>query len=66
MNTSEPKKLILLGSSTAGPSHIQKILPALPANYAPTILIAQHMGNAYLSSFASRLDSAVPMRVVYF
>jgi two-component system chemotaxis response regulator CheB len=64
LNTSEPKKLVLLGSSTGGPSHIQKILSALPAHYAPAILIAQHMGNAYLSSFASRLDNDVPMSVV--
>lgn len=64
LNTSEPKKLILLGSSTGGPSHIQKILSALPADYAPAIVVAQHMGDAYLSSFASRLDSAVSMSVI--
>ncbi len=54
----------MLGSSTGGPSHIQKILSSLPIAYAPAILIAQHMGDAYLPSFASRLDNVVPMPVI--
>lgn len=64
LNTSKPKKLILLGSSTGGPSHIQKILASLPKDYAPCIVIAQHMGEEYLRSFALRLDNAVPMPVI--
>lgn len=56
-------KLILIGSSTGGPSHIQKILLALPESFNATILIAQHMGDEYLESFASRLDKESQIKV---
>lgn len=46
---------MLIGASTGGPAHIEKILSALqgPLNY--TLIIAQHMGAEFLPSFVKRL-----------
>ncbi len=49
-------KLILIGASTGGPGHIQKILESLERDFDSTIIIAQHMGEAYLPSFVKNLD----------
>lgn len=47
---------MLIGASTGGPAHIEKILSALqgPLNY--TLIIAQHMGAEFLPSFVKRLS----------
>ena len=55
MKSLEPKKIILIGASTGGPSQIQKILCALPLTFDATIIIAQHMGDDFIPSFAQRL-----------
>jgi two-component system chemotaxis response regulator CheB len=49
-------KLILIGASTGGPGHIQKILENLESDFDSTIIIAQHMGEEYLPSFAKNLN----------
>jgi two-component system chemotaxis response regulator CheB len=65
LNNSEHKnqKLILIGSSTGGPSHIQKILTSLPESFNAIVLIAQHMGDEYLESFTARLDNESKIKV---
>ena len=50
------QKLILIGSSTGGPGHLQRIVSSLPKDFNATIVIAQHMGSQYLKSFASGLN----------
>ncbi|WP_345992587.1 CheB methylesterase domain-containing protein [Sulfurimonas sp. HSL-1716] len=57
------RKLILIGSSTGGPGHIEKILSSLPKDFDATIIIAQHMGDEYLPSFATRLDRESKLKV---
>jgi len=58
-------KIILIGASTGGPGHIQKILSSLSSDFSATIVIAQHMGNEYISSFVKQLNSACKLRVSY-
>ena len=55
MKSLELKKLILIGASTGGPAHIEKILCALDDLHETAIVIAQHMGADFLPSFVKRL-----------
>lgn len=61
---SEPKTLILIGASTGGPGHIQKIIQALPVDFSATIIIAQHMGAEYIPSFVKQLQHVTMLNVV--
>jgi len=51
----ELKKIILIGASTGGPAHIEKILCSLEELRNTAIIIAQHMGADFLPSFVKRL-----------
>jgi two-component system chemotaxis response regulator CheB len=55
-------KIVLLGASTGGVDALQTVLAGFPENCPPT-LIAQHMPEAFLASFARRLESKVAPRV---
>ena len=57
------QKIILIGSSTGGPGHLQKIVSSLPSSFNAIIVIAQHMGFEYLQSFASRLNNCSALTV---
>lgn len=50
------QKIILIGSSTGGPGHLQKIVSSLPSSFNAILVIAQHMYSPHLKSFASRLN----------
>jgi two-component system, chemotaxis family, protein-glutamate methylesterase/glutaminase len=56
--------LVLIGVSTGGPRTLEDILPLLPADYPWPVLVAQHMPGAFTRSFAERLASICPLRVV--
>ncbi len=64
MKRSEPKKIILIGASTGGPGHIQKIIKVLPADFSASIIIAQHMGDEYIPSFVSQLQHVSHLNVM--
>ena len=51
------KKIILIGSSTGGPGHLENIIKRLPKPFHSKIIIAQHMERSLISSFAGRLNS---------
>jgi len=53
----EPHKIILIGASTGGPGHINKILTSLKPEFRATLIIAQHMGDEYIPSFTKQLNS---------
>ncbi|MBU0622682.1 MAG: chemotaxis protein CheB [Gammaproteobacteria bacterium] len=55
-------KIIVVGSSTGGTEALKVFLSGMPAN-APAILIAQHMPELFIKSFAERLDHLCAMRV---
>ncbi len=56
-------KLILIGASTGGPGQIIKILQSLKADFDATVIIAQHMGEEYLPSFAKNLNEKCLLNV---
>lgn len=57
------KKLILIGSSTGGPGHLDKILKKLKPNFEGTIVIAQHMSPHFIESFARQIGTISPLEV---
>lgn len=62
-NHLEPNKLILIGASTGGPGHIQKIVRSLPINMDATIVIAQHIGDDFIPSFVNQLKQISTLEV---
>lgn len=56
-------RVIAIGASTGGVEALFTILPALPAD-TPPILIVQHMPPSFTTSFASRLNGVCALRVV--
>ncbi|MDH5474382.1 MAG: chemotaxis-specific protein-glutamate methyltransferase CheB [Cyclobacteriaceae bacterium] len=58
-----PYDVIVIGSSTGGPSALEAVIKKLPANLAVPVLIAQHMPVNFVPSFAMRLNKLAPLRV---
>ncbi len=56
-------EVVLIGSSTGGPSALQNILTKLPKDLPVPILIAQHMPPVFTSLFAQRLDKNCNLRI---
>ncbi|MEN9480283.1 MAG: hypothetical protein RLZZ298_1678 [Pseudomonadota bacterium] len=56
-------KIIFLGASTGGTEAIKEFLMGVPAD-CPPILIVQHMPEAFTASFAKRLDTLCPPKVI--
>ena len=50
------QKLILIGASTGGPGHLKKLLDGITLPSNVSIVIAQHMGKNFVSSFADILS----------
>lgn len=57
------EKIIAIGSSTGGVEALFSLLPALPEN-CPPVLIVQHMPAAFTRSFAERLNGECRVNVV--
>lgn len=55
-------RVIAIGSSTGGVDALFEILPTLPADFPP-VLVVQHMPEAFTSNLAKRLDGACAVRV---
>jgi two-component system chemotaxis response regulator CheB len=58
-----PVEVLVVGASTGGPNALGDLLAALPATFAPPIVIVQHMPPLFTRLFAERLDSRLPFRV---
>ena len=58
------KKLILIGASTGGPGHLQKIIKSIKENFDATVVIAQHMQSSYLKSFIGQLNNNCKIEVL--
>lgn len=56
--------LVLMGVSTGGPSTLEDILPALPADFPWPVLVAQHMPANFTGALARRLDQICDLSVV--
>lgn len=50
------KSIVLIGSSTGGPSALQEVLSKLPKNFPAPIAIVQHMPKGFTKSLAERLN----------
>ncbi|NQZ53423.1 MAG: chemotaxis response regulator protein-glutamate methylesterase [Piscirickettsiaceae bacterium] len=61
--TTNPIKLVAIGTSTGGPVALQKVLSQLPANFPHPILIIQHMPAAFTPSFAERLNTQCAINI---
>lgn len=57
------ERLIAIGSSTGGVEALFSLLPALPVD-CPPVLVVQHMPAAFTGSFAQRLDAECRAHVV--
>ena len=55
--------IIVIGSSTGGPSALESVLTRLPENLTVPVLIAQHMPETFVPSFAARLNELIPLEV---
>jgi two-component system, chemotaxis family, protein-glutamate methylesterase/glutaminase len=65
---SRPKRrgapsILLIGVSTGGPAALAELLPALPADLAAPVFIAQHMPPLFTEALASSLDSKSKLTV---
>jgi two-component system chemotaxis response regulator CheB len=58
-----PKKVLLIGSSTGGPTALAEVIPQLPANFRAPILIVQHMPPMFTKLLAERLQQQSRIRV---
>jgi len=54
---------IVVGSSTGGPTTVEKFLLQLPENLPVPVVIAQHMPANFLKPYAQRLDKICPFPV---
>ena len=65
-HTFEPRlnyDIIAIGASTGGPSAVEYIVNNLPANLTLPVVIAQHMPERFIQSFAQRLSDSTEKKV---
>ena len=55
--------VIAMGASTGGPSAIESIITNLPVNLSVPVIIAQHMPERFIESFASRMAETTGLNV---
>jgi two-component system chemotaxis response regulator CheB len=58
-----PYDIVVIGSSTGGPSAIESILDNLPKNLAVPVVVAQHMPERFIETFAQRLNAKNILKV---
>src|ERR1700680_2353767 len=58
-----PSRVVAIGLSTVGPNALQYVLSQIPADFAATILIVQHMPEGFTEMFARRLDECCALDV---
>lgn len=58
-----PVEIVAIGTSTGGPSALQKVLPQLPANFPVPVVVAQHMPPGFTGPLAQRLNGLCLLNV---
>jgi two-component system chemotaxis response regulator CheB len=56
--------LLAIGASTGGPQALATLLGELPADFAPAVLVVQHMAEGFIPGLVSWLDQICPLSVV--
>lgn len=59
-----PIRLVAIGASTGGPQALAQVLGGLPADFAPAVLVVQHMADGFIPGLVSWLDSVCALPVV--
>jgi two-component system chemotaxis response regulator CheB len=57
-------QLLAIGASTGGPQALATVLGGLPADFAPAVLVVQHMADGFIPGLVSWLDQICPLPVV--
>jgi two-component system chemotaxis response regulator CheB len=55
--------ILVIGASTGGPSAVERVLKALPADFPIPVIVAQHMPANFIDPFVHRLDQVCPLQV---
>jgi two-component system chemotaxis response regulator CheB len=55
--------VVVIGCSTGGPTALDAVLGALPADFPWPVLVAQHMPATFTGALARRLDAITPLDV---
>jgi len=58
-----PRRVVAVGISTGGPNALQFVLSQIPADFASTIIVVQHMPEGFTEMFAKRLDECCALEV---
>src|SRR5712672_1388614 len=58
-----PNRIVAIGISTGGPNALQYVLSQIPADFAASTLIVQHMPEGFTEMFARRLDECCALDV---
>ena len=58
-----PRNIVVIGSSTGGPTALIEIFAKMPAKSSTALLVAQHMPDKFTRTFAERLDRKGALRV---
>src|SRR4051812_47285151 len=58
-----PRHIVIIGSSTGGPTALIDIFVKMPARSLTALLVAQHMPDKFTRTFAERLDRKGHLRV---
>ena len=61
--TLPPNRIVAIGISTGGPNALQYVLSQIPAEFAGSTLIVQHMPEGFTEMFAKRLDECCALNV---
>ena len=56
--------IIVIGSSTGGPTAVENVITSFPENLPVPVVIAQHMPSNFVPSFVKRLNSLTPLDTV--
>jgi two-component system chemotaxis response regulator CheB len=58
-----PVRLVAVAASTGGPAVLQRILTALPGDFAVPILVVQHIATGFVGGLAEWLSASCNLRV---
>lgn len=56
--TKVAEKLVIIGTSTGGPSALMEVIPKLPKDLGAGVVVVQHMPKGFTNSLADRLNRA--------